>query len=620
MGMDDPNIGLNNSPLPTTTQLTPEQLQALAATWGIDASQFRAQVDPLLKNNFWSDQNGALNTGPQLTLANGQTWRPSGAQSGITFIPKGTMVEVSPGSYGQGEEGGIYTPGKMEATTEDQWKVGGDLSALIGQEGTNQHTTITYANRDGKMVPVDAPADWTWRSPYADLRKVAATLLPAFMGPAGMLGEFMPAAQLGLEAGSMGAAAINGATMGGVTAGLTGGNIGTGMLMGGAGGALSNAVSPYLTPTPQIGDMGQWYDGYNGLASDGGFAPNGGFTDAEIAQNAGYGANNIDAVDSMLALENANAGYGAFNNDAVDSMLALENQNAGYGAFNDDALDTSLSNTNSTGPLTQTVDATSASANPTDQRLASNAQTTPPSADTTGPLTQTADTTPTETNPTDQRLAAGTQTTPPATTETSLLDSLKNSFYKTNGDLDWAKVLGAAGVASTVLGKLTDGSSDKSVKSIDQLKKDMGIGTGTGTGTGIGSFTPAQMTAFGQPLKAGNQLLRQYAADMPSPIVPGVRYAEGGEVEGPLTQSAPFVGFVQGEGGGQDDLIDASLSAGEYVFDAETVSMLGDGNNTEGARKLDELRAALRAHKRSAPDDEIAPPAAGPLSYMKGGQ
>ena len=44
--------------------------------------------------------------------------------------------------------------------------------------------------------------------------------------------------------------------------------------------------------------------------------------------------------------------------------------------------------------------------------------------------------------------------------------------------------------------------------------------------------------------------------------------------------------------------------------------MLGNGNNAAGARKLDELREQLRAHKRSAPPDEIAPPARGPLSYM----
>ena len=108
---------------------------------------------------------------------------------------------------------------------------------------------------------------------------------------------------------------------------------------------------------------------------------------------------------------------------------------------------------------------------------------------------------------------------------------------------------------------------------------------------------------------------------MPSPIRPGVRgYAEGGEVYGPLSQAVEqTVGLVQGAGGGQDDMVEARLSPGEYVFDAESASMLGDGDNAAGARKLDELREAMRAHKRSAPPDEIAPKAEGPLSYMTGG-
>ena len=39
------------------------------------------------------------------------------------------------------------------------------------------------------------------------------------------------------------------------------------------------------------------------------------------------------------------------------------------------------------------------------------------------------------------------------------------------------------------------------------------------------------------------------------------------------------------------------LSDGEFVMDAETVSMLGDGSNEAGAKRLDELRTNLRKHK-----------------------
>ena len=42
------------------------------------------------------------------------------------------------------------------------------------------------------------------------------------------------------------------------------------------------------------------------------------------------------------------------------------------------------------------------------------------------------------------------------------------------------------------------------------------------------------------------------------------------------------------------------LSDGEYVMDAETVSALGDGSNDAGAKRLDEMRERLRAHKRGA--------------------
>lgn len=88
--------------------------------------------------------------------------------------------------------------------------------------------------------------------------------------------------------------------------------------------------------------------------------------------------------------------------------------------------------------------------------------------------------------------------------------------------------------------------------------------------------------------------------------------AHGGEV--------PHKGshYVQGAGGGQDDLIEARLADGEYVFDADIVAALGDGSNAEGARRLDKMREAIRKHKRSAPNDKIPPKAKSPLAYFKG--
>jgi hypothetical protein len=55
--------------------------------------------------------------------------------------------------------------------------------------------------------------------------------------------------------------------------------------------------------------------------------------------------------------------------------------------------------------------------------------------------------------------------------------------------------------------------------------------------------------------------------------------------------------FVQGGGTGRSDSIDAKLSDGEYVIDAETVALLGDGSSKAGAQRLDQFRANIRKQK-----------------------
>ena len=108
-------------------------------------------------------------------------------------------------------------------------------------------------------------------------------------------------------------------------------------------------------------------------------------------------------------------------------------------------------------------------------------------------------------------------------------------------------------------------------------------------------------------------------------------YAEGGGVMSMMAEEdgmmapeegmAPFgsqaQSFVEGPGGGQDDRVDASLSPGEYVFDADVVSALGDGSNEEGARRLDEMRELIRQRSRSAPPDQIPPKALPPAGYLQ---
>jgi len=112
----------------------------------------------------------------------------------------------------------------------------------------------------------------------------------------------------------------------------------------------------------------------------------------------------------------------------------------------------------------------------------------------------------------------------------------------------------------------------------------------------------------------------EYTDDDGKPI----RMKGGGSARSPytyLTEEIYYptspIGYLSGDGGGQDDLIDAKLSDGEYVFDASTVSDLGDGNNAAGARKLDMFRKNIRKHKRGGKVN--LPPRVKSLeSYLRG--
>jgi hypothetical protein len=204
----------------------------------------------------------------------------------------------------------------------------------------------------------------------------------------------------------------------------------------------------------------------------------------------------------------------------------------------------------------------------------------------------------------------------------SALEKIASSLglKKPDGSYDWGKILALGGVAAGTVGAMTQ--TPQRAMTMAELKAGMPA-----------SNTPPMWTeeqlAFGRrPMQTGSALERVYAADMQSPVTPGKTYAEGGGVEieietggepqGALSQA--FSGGVRGADGGQSDLIDIKVSGGEYVMDADSVSMLGDGNTEAGIAKLDELREQLRAQKRAAPTSEIPPQAQGPLSYIRGAQ
>jgi hypothetical protein len=148
----------------------------------------------------------------------------------------------------------------------------------------------------------------------------------------------------------------------------------------------------------------------------------------------------------------------------------------------------------------------------------------------------------------------------------------------------------------------------------------------------VSSLSPSQQEYFNRPTvqwdwnqmqrdaSAAGMSLSQYMAQNWDKVSRG-QYAMGQPevamaMGGPLGQVARF---ARGAGSGRDDTINARLSDGEYVMDAETVAMLGDGSSKEGARRLDQMRASLRSHKGKAlAKGKFSPDAKSPLQYIKG--
>jgi len=110
---------------------------------------------------------------------------------------------------------------------------------------------------------------------------------------------------------------------------------------------------------------------------------------------------------------------------------------------------------------------------------------------------------------------------------------------------------------------------------------------------------------------------------MYAPEVDNMRFAEGGGAfaakRGGSSRRTEFA--VNGPGTGRSDDIPAVLSDGEYVIDAETVALLGDGSSKAGAKKLDDLRVKVRKHKgQKLAKGRFSANAKKPEAYLSGGR
>jgi hypothetical protein len=115
-----------------------------------------------------------------------------------------------------------------------------------------------------------------------------------------------------------------------------------------------------------------------------------------------------------------------------------------------------------------------------------------------------------------------------------------------------------------------------------------------------------------------NKISRGVGINFVNPTITAMK--RGGKASAPQGALSTVARLASGTGSGRDDTINAKLSDGEYVLDAETVALLGNGSTKAGAAVLNQMREQLRKQKGKAlAKGKFSPNAKSPLAYMKGG-
>jgi hypothetical protein len=191
------------------------------------------------------------------------------------------------------------------------------------------------------------------------------------------------------------------------------------------------------------------------------------------------------------------------------------------------------------------------------------------------------------------------------------------------------KIIGGAkavGIASSLLGGLGGGgtsgtgatgtipsslAADKALKPIFSASlPTLPRTTGVGAPRELRDLSGIDWYRYGQGPE------RSFFTNIPERVVTAAR---GGSLAVPHKPRASFA--VQGPGDGRSDDIPALLSDGEYVMDAETVSLLGNGSNKAGAARLDGMRKNIRKQKGKAlAKGRFSVPAKAPQTYLRGGR
>lgn len=227
--------------------------------------------------------------------------------------------------------------------------------------------------------------------------------------------------------------------------------------------------------------------------------------------------------------------------------------------------------------------------------------------------------------------------------DATIWDKVKDKFSDGKGGTDWAKVIDGLskgiGAGANLYGSIKgirdliqhpDGAPNPQQPTIPQMSFNRGLralpaGNGKGLYLSGGSFTPkaaaggymADIQQQGQPQQMGQ--VQQVGglpdpsqfANMSPPV--GVGYAAGGGIRALGAPTHYLKGSTDGMADEVPAVIDghqpARLAHGEFVWPADVVSHIGNGNSDAGAKKLYQAMANIRKARtgNSAQGKQINP-------------
>jgi hypothetical protein len=476
---------------------------------------------------------------------------------------------------------------------------------------------------------------------YKSGKELFATLAPialAIFVPG--LGTAIGSSLLGAGASTLATGMLGGAILGGATSALTGGDWKKGALMGGLGGGLGGAVGQYVAPGASAATQSIIGSGLVGAGA-------GALTGQGVVKGALQGV----AGGAIGQLAGGYGGPTAFEQGISSAGQSFGNAlTAGYDPKTAATI----------GVTSGLLKGIQTNMKPSDAVVDSlkSGETAAPKTVTLpdGSVVQAPGT-----PGVDAQGRTGTNVLDPATGKMAFkVDAGSYQLNPQTNTVEW-KAAEPGFMDRALKGSIFEKTAPTTTTA-DGVKADTGMGT-TGKVIGglsllsalqkpppaaqeaIAKMSPEQQEYFNRPsvtwdwnkmqtdANASNMSLDQFmAANWPK--ITGYAQTQPGQVasqqglynipQAPVVNKArggalsAVARFAQGAGSGRADTIDAKLSDGEYVIDAETVAMLGDGSSKEGAKRLEAMRQNIRAHKgKTLAKGKISPNAKSPLSYLK---